>query len=89
MVSFLGVLLIARPSFLFGHPDIPGHPSDANHHQTQAGSADGGVGTGLGSGGFLNLTASDRVRLTAVLYAARLVIIPISVFDALLIAFSY
>ncbi|KAG8973687.1 hypothetical protein FRC05_008274 [Tulasnella sp. 425] len=62
IASFVGVILIAQPSFLFGHPaEID--PTAGTHHHNVAGSADAGIVHGVGGSG---QQKSEKMRLIAI-----------------------
>ncbi|KAG9047127.1 hypothetical protein FS837_002958 [Tulasnella sp. UAMH 9824] len=65
IASFVGVILIARPSFLFGHPTEIDPNADAHHH-VAAGSADGGIVHGVGGSSQNHIEQSEKMRLIAV-----------------------
>lgn len=65
IASFIGVILIARPSFLFGHPaEID--PTAETHHHSAAGSADSGIVHGVGGSSQNHIEQSEKMRLVAV-----------------------
>ncbi|KAG8973688.1 hypothetical protein FRC05_008275 [Tulasnella sp. 425] len=65
ITSFIGVILIAQPSFLFGHPtEID--PTAGTHHHNVAGSAGAGIVPGIGGSGQHHIEPSEKMRLIAV-----------------------
>ncbi|KAG8892811.1 hypothetical protein FRB99_002422 [Tulasnella sp. 403] len=62
IVSFLGVILIARPSFLFEY--LPTSDDSQQYHDNVAGSADHGVAVGIANG--IRTKHSETMRLTAI-----------------------